>query len=103
MVGVVFPRAATLLTLYLDFWIIGMSIIGSVLIYAPGTTGNGSIAYIDALFFASGANTQAGPARHSVEQSCLVRSSLWRRSSLQILTDAPGCSVLATDAGAVSH
>ncbi|KAH8653451.1 cation transport protein-domain-containing protein, partial [Xylariales sp. PMI_506] len=39
------------------FIIIGMTILGSVLIYAPG---KGNISYIDALFFASGANTQAG-------------------------------------------
>ncbi|GAP89604.1 putative potassium transporter TRK-1 [Rosellinia necatrix] len=39
------------------FWIIGWSIIGSILIYA---TGRGKIAYIDALAFAAGANTQAG-------------------------------------------
>lgn len=34
-----------------------MSMLGSIIIYA---TGRGNIAYIDALFFASGANTQAG-------------------------------------------
>ncbi|KAI1467317.1 potassium transport protein TRK1/TRK2 [Daldinia caldariorum] len=39
------------------FWIIGWTIIGSVLIYASA---KGQLAYIDALFFASGANTQAG-------------------------------------------
>ncbi|KAI1110015.1 cation transport protein-domain-containing protein [Nemania sp. NC0429] len=39
------------------FWIIGWAIIGSVLIYAPG---RGGLAYIDALTFAAGANTQAG-------------------------------------------
>ncbi|KAI1475988.1 potassium transport protein TRK1/TRK2 [Daldinia eschscholtzii] len=39
------------------FWIIGLTIIGSVLIYASA---KGQLAYIDALFFASGANTQAG-------------------------------------------
>lgn len=40
-----------------DFWVIGLSILASVVIY--GTAG-GDIAYIDALFFAVGANTQAG-------------------------------------------
>ncbi|KAI0481473.1 cation transport protein-domain-containing protein [Xylaria cf. heliscus] len=39
------------------FWIIGWTIIGSVLMYA---TGHGQLAYIDALAFAAGANTQAG-------------------------------------------
>ncbi|KAI0911488.1 cation transport protein-domain-containing protein [Ustulina deusta] len=39
------------------FWIIGWTIIGSVLIYA---TARGQLAYIDALAFAAGANTQAG-------------------------------------------
>ncbi|KAL1866828.1 hypothetical protein VTK73DRAFT_4477 [Phialemonium thermophilum] len=39
------------------FWIIGLTIVGSILIYAPG---RGNIAYIDALFFASASNTQAG-------------------------------------------
>ncbi|KAI1844058.1 hypothetical protein JX266_009731 [Neoarthrinium moseri] len=39
------------------FIIIGMSILGSILIYAGG---KGDLAYIDALFFASGSNTQAG-------------------------------------------
>ncbi|KAI0180493.1 potassium transport protein TRK1/TRK2 [Hypoxylon sp. FL1284] len=39
------------------FWIIGWSILGSVLIYA---TDDRRLAYIDALFFAGGANTQAG-------------------------------------------
>ncbi|KAI2631008.1 potassium transport protein TRK1/TRK2 [Hypoxylon sp. NC1633] len=39
------------------FWIIGWTIIGSVLIFASA---KGQLAYIDALFFASGANTQAG-------------------------------------------
>ncbi|ORY69786.1 cation transport protein-domain-containing protein [Pseudomassariella vexata] len=43
------------------FWIIGLSILGSILIYASGKgSGSGEIRYIDALFFASGANTQAG-------------------------------------------
>lgn len=41
----------------IDFWIIGWTIIGSVLIYA---TARGRLAYIDALAFAAGANTQAG-------------------------------------------
>ncbi|KAI0969278.1 cation transport protein-domain-containing protein [Xylaria arbuscula] len=39
------------------FWIIGWTIIGSILIYA---TAGGQLAYIDALSFAAGANTQAG-------------------------------------------
>ncbi|KAK7753501.1 low affinity potassium transporter [Diatrype stigma] len=39
------------------FWILGWSIVGSILIYA---TARGQLEYIDALFFASGANTQAG-------------------------------------------
>ncbi|KAK0389308.1 hypothetical protein NLU13_2883 [Sarocladium strictum] len=39
------------------FWIIGATIVSSVLIYAVG---RGNIHYIDALLFASGANTQAG-------------------------------------------
>lgn len=39
------------------FWIIAWSIVGSILLFASG---NGNITYIDALFFASGANTQAG-------------------------------------------
>ncbi|KAI0406720.1 cation transport protein-domain-containing protein [Xylaria palmicola] len=39
------------------FWIIGWTIIGSVLIYASG---HRQLAYIDSLAFAAGANTQAG-------------------------------------------
>ncbi|KND94747.1 Low-affinity potassium transport protein [Tolypocladium ophioglossoides CBS 100239] len=39
------------------FWIIGATIVGSIAIYASG---KGQLAYIDALLFASGANTQAG-------------------------------------------
>ncbi|SPO04532.1 related to TRK-1 potassium transporter TRK-1 [Cephalotrichum gorgonifer] len=39
------------------FWILSMSIIASVLIYGGG---KGELPYIDSLFFASGANTQAG-------------------------------------------
>ncbi|KAI0187659.1 cation transport protein-domain-containing protein [Xylaria flabelliformis] len=39
------------------FWIIGFTILGSILMYA---TGGGQLAYIDALAFAAGANTQAG-------------------------------------------
>lgn len=39
------------------FIIIGMSILGSILIYASGS---GNLTYIDALFFATGSNTQAG-------------------------------------------
>lgn len=38
-------------------WVLGMSILASVLIYGGG---QGNIAYVDALFFGSGANTQAG-------------------------------------------
>lgn len=40
-----------------DFWIIGAAIVASILIFAVG---RGNINYIDALLFASGANTQAG-------------------------------------------
>jgi potassium uptake Trk family protein len=39
------------------FWIIGMSILASVLLYGSA---HGNLAYIDALVFAAGANTQAG-------------------------------------------
>ncbi|KAI1378211.1 potassium transport protein TRK1/TRK2 [Hypoxylon crocopeplum] len=39
------------------FWIIGWTIVGSILIFASA---QGQLAYIDALFLASGANTQAG-------------------------------------------
>ncbi|KAI0446040.1 cation transport protein-domain-containing protein [Xylaria telfairii] len=39
------------------FWIIGWTIVGSILMYAAG---HGQLAYIDALAFAAGANTQAG-------------------------------------------
>lgn len=39
------------------FWIIGATILGSILFYASG---RGKVAYIDSLLFASGANTQAG-------------------------------------------
>lgn len=39
------------------FWIIGFSLLGSILIYASG---KGNLTYIDSLYFASGANTQAG-------------------------------------------
>ncbi|KAK8117500.1 uncharacterized protein PG998_005781 [Apiospora kogelbergensis] len=39
------------------FWIIGMTIVGSILIFASG---KGNLSYIDSLYFASGANTQAG-------------------------------------------
>ncbi|POR37961.1 Low-affinity potassium transport protein [Tolypocladium paradoxum] len=39
------------------FWIIGATIVASIAIYASG---KGQLAYIDALMFASGANTQAG-------------------------------------------
>jgi hypothetical protein len=40
-----------------DVWIVGMTIFGSILIYA---TAAGQVRYIDSLLFASGANTQAG-------------------------------------------
>lgn len=40
-----------------DFWIVGATIFASILIYAGG---KGNVDYIDALVFASGANTQAG-------------------------------------------
>ncbi|OHE92342.1 trk family potassium uptake protein [Colletotrichum orchidophilum] len=39
------------------FWICSLTILGSILIFA---TAGGQLAYIDALYFASGANTQAG-------------------------------------------
>ncbi|KAI2637470.1 cation transport protein-domain-containing protein [Xylaria nigripes] len=39
------------------FWIIGWTILGSILIFASG---KGRVHYIDALVFAAGANTQAG-------------------------------------------
>jgi len=39
------------------FWIIGLSLLGSVILFGSGS---GNLAYIDALFFATGANTQAG-------------------------------------------
>lgn len=42
---------------FADFWVIGLSILASVVIYG---TAAGELAYIDALFFAVGANTQAG-------------------------------------------
>jgi potassium uptake Trk family protein len=38
-----------------DFWILGLAIAGSILLYPAG-----NMAYIDALFFASGACTQSG-------------------------------------------
>lgn len=41
----------------IDFWVIGLSILGSIILYASA---GGQLAYIDALFFATGANTQAG-------------------------------------------
>lgn len=39
------------------FWIIGLTVVGSILIYGPG---QGNIKYIDALTFAAGGSTQAG-------------------------------------------
>ncbi|KJZ74061.1 hypothetical protein HIM_06510 [Hirsutella minnesotensis 3608] len=39
------------------FWIIGATIVASIVMYGAG---KGSLSYIDALMFASGANTQAG-------------------------------------------
>ncbi|KAI3401279.1 hypothetical protein diail_11985 [Diaporthe ilicicola] len=39
------------------FWVIGLTILASVVIYGVA---QGDLAYIDALFFAAGANTQAG-------------------------------------------
>lgn len=42
---------------FLDFWVMGLTILASVLIYG---TARGDMPYIDALFFAAGANTQAG-------------------------------------------
>lgn len=46
-----------MLTLLQDFFIVGATIIASIAIYAGG---KGELAYINALMFASGANTQAG-------------------------------------------
>lgn len=40
-----------------DFWVVGASILLSILLFA---TADGKLSYIDALFFAAGANTQAG-------------------------------------------
>lgn len=40
-----------------DFYIIGLALLGSVILYGSG---KGNLAYIDALFFTSGASTQAG-------------------------------------------
>lgn len=40
-----------------DFYIVGITFLGSVIVYGSG---HGNIAYIDALFFATGSNTQAG-------------------------------------------
>lgn len=42
------------------FWIIGLTIIGSILLYPARTGPPGGLQYIDALFFASGACTQSG-------------------------------------------
>lgn len=39
------------------FWVVGLTFLASVMIYG---TAKGDMAYIDALFFAAGANTQAG-------------------------------------------
>ena len=47
-----------ILTTKLDFWILGLTLSASVLIFAIGNTAG--VVYIDCLFFASGANTQAG-------------------------------------------
>lgn len=44
-------------TLLPDFWVVGLTLLASILVY--GSAG-GQLAYIDALFFAAGANTQAG-------------------------------------------
>ena len=38
-----------------DFYILGLTIVGSILLYPAG-----NMAYIDALFFASGVATQSG-------------------------------------------
>lgn len=40
-----------------DFWIVGLALLLSILLYV---TADGQLDYIDALFFAAGANTQAG-------------------------------------------
>ncbi|GAB1320687.1 low affinity potassium transporter [Madurella fahalii] len=47
------------------FWIVGLTLLGSVIIYGVG---RGNVAYIDALFFASGASTQAGLNTVDVKQ-----------------------------------
>ncbi|EFW98663.1 potassium ion transporter [Grosmannia clavigera kw1407] len=39
------------------FWIVGLTVIGSILLYGPG---RGKLKYIDALTFAAGGSTQAG-------------------------------------------
>lgn len=44
-------------TTCLDFWVVGLTILASVLLFVSA---GGQLAYIDALFFAAGANTQAG-------------------------------------------
>lgn len=48
---------ALLLTNLLDFWIVGLTLLGSILLYGPG---RGKLKYIDALIFAAGGSTQAG-------------------------------------------
>ncbi len=50
-------RLALKLILDEDLWILGLTILGSVLLFGSG---RGQLAYIDALVFAAGANTQAG-------------------------------------------
>lgn len=42
---------------FADFWVVGLTILASVVIYGAA---KGDLDYIDALFFAAGANTQAG-------------------------------------------
>jgi len=51
------PMAQAAANLGSDFWIIFLALSGSVIVYGSG---RGNVAYIDALFFASGASTQAG-------------------------------------------
>ncbi|PHH62141.1 hypothetical protein CDD81_7515 [Ophiocordyceps australis] len=41
-------------------WIIGLTVVASIIIYLAGQGASGKVSFIDALMFASGANTQAG-------------------------------------------
>lgn len=61
------------------FWVIGLTILASILLYASGS---GNLAYIDALFFAAGANTQAGlnpvdvNLLNTFQQICIMMCSM---------------------------